>query len=103
MSARDIVFNLGNDPAEGDPVVAGPVPDKLSWLRRFTRWLPGFCGYCGRCYRRCISPHLSLFFPVPKTGRACPDGHEGYVDERTIWGDTIRHRFDNVRDNAPRT
>ena len=63
------------------------------------RKLPGHCSYCGKRYKGCYSDTVSLFHPFPQTGKCCPDGHEGYVVEGCITGDSFKFKFDFVKDD----
>lgn len=72
-----------------------PVPqDKGPW-RWLLSLLPGFCSYCGKKYIAC-NQGIDTFTFMPKNGRCCPDGHEGYVDRFIVSGDIARYTFDYV-------
>jgi hypothetical protein len=79
------------------PITAKPVPNKLTFWQQIKCFLPRHCGYCGKTYVSCHSKEVSLLFPVPVTGRCCPDGHMGYVDQMLMTGDVVRYRIDNVK------
>lgn len=83
------------------PVRPLPVPTTLSRWTRLTIFLFGgrsACRYCGRRYVPCHADARSMVWPVAADGRACPDGHEGYVDRPAAFGGIVRERFDYVAD-----
>jgi hypothetical protein len=79
-----------------------PVSEQLTRWDRFKKRLHrfGFCSYCGQRYGRIVSTSVGLFTPLGGKGKACPDGHEGYVEFFNIGGWHERHEFDSIKERV---
>jgi len=76
-----------------------PLPEKLSLRRRMLAKLPGFCKFCGARYIEITGDPADFnpFAPGGKTGRGCPNGHEGHLKEYNSGGYIDEWKFDNMK------
>lgn len=82
-----------------EQVIPKPL-EPIPFWRKVLACLPGFCSYCGCWYVPCHKLDITPWAPLPPTGRACPNGHEGYVDRFYGYG-WIRYHFDYIRNPPP--
>jgi len=72
---------------------------ELSLFRKIMKFAPCHCSYCGKMHVNCHSKDINIMMPIPQNGKACPDGHEGYVVIFTGYAEFVK-RFDFVKNTT---